>query len=199
MTQIYFIVINHSKKISQYINRDLSLIVQWLRANRKSLNQAKTEIIIFRPRGKIITKHPDFRISGQKINPINQTKYLGIYLDKHLSWNSHLNQLKTKLSRRCGLLAKLRYYVSTTTTRSVYFAIFDAKLRYGSQIWGQQKTATIKQIEKLQNKAIRIINFKSKNDPSNPLYKSMKILKLKLNDVILFNNCMFVLKIIRND
>ena len=100
--------------------------------------------------------------------------------------------IKTKLSRGCGLLAKLRCYVNTTTLRSVYFAIFDAHLRYGSQIWGQQKTGTIKQIEKLQDKAIRIINFKSKNDPSNPLYKSMKI--LKLNDVILFNNCMFVLK-----
>ena len=39
------------------------------------------------------------------MNPVNQTKDLGIYLDKHLSWNSHLNQLKTKLSRGCGLLA----------------------------------------------------------------------------------------------
>ena len=185
-----------TQKINQYINHDLSLIVQWLWANRISLSQAKAEIIIFRSKGKIITKHLNFRISGQKIDPINQTKYLGIYY-KHLSWNSHLNQLKTILSRRCGLLAKLRYYVSTTTTRSVYFAIFDAKLRYGSQIWGQQKTATIKQIEKLQNKAIRIINFKSKNDPSNPLYKSMKI--LNLNDVILSNHCMSVLKIIRNE
>ena len=34
------------KKINQYINYDLSLILQWLRANI-SLNQAKTEIIIF--------------------------------------------------------------------------------------------------------------------------------------------------------
>ena len=119
-----------------------------------------------------------------------------ILLDKHLSWNSYLNQLKTKLSRGCGLLAKLCYYVNTATRQSIYFAISDAHLRYGSQIWGQQKTGTIKQIEKLQDKAIRIINFKYKNDPTNPLYKSMKI--LKLNDVILFNNCMFVLKRIRN-
>ena len=62
---------------------------------------------------------------------------------------------------------------------------------------GQQKTGTIKQIAKLQDKSIRIINFKFKNDPSNPLYKSVKI--LKLNDAILFNNCMFVLKTIHND
>ena len=118
------------KKINQYINYDLSLILQWLRANI-SLNQAKTEIIIFWSKGKIITKHLNFRICGLKINPINQTKYLNIYLDKHLSWNSHLNQFKTKLSRGFGLLAKLgiRYYVNTATLRSVYFAIFDAHLR----------------------------------------------------------------------
>ena len=88
----------------------------------------------------------------------------------------------------------LRQYCSTL--RSIYFAISDAHLRYGSQIWSQQKTGTIKQIEKLQDKAIRIINFKYKNDLTNPLYKSMEI--LKLNDVILFNNCMFVLKGIHN-
>ena len=128
------------KKINQYINHDLSLILQWLWANRISLNQAKTEIIIFWPKGKIITKHLNFRICGQKINPVNRTKYLSIYLDKYLSWNSQLNQLKTKLSRGCGLLAKLHYYINTTTLRSVDFAIFDAHLRYGSQICGQHKT-----------------------------------------------------------
>ena len=36
-----------------------------------------------------------------------------------------------------------------------------------SEIWDIKKT------EKLQDKAIRIIAFKYKNDPSNPLYKSM--------------------------
>ena len=51
------------KKINQYINYDLSLILQWLRAN-VSLNQAKIEIIIFRPKGKIITKHLNFRVYG---------------------------------------------------------------------------------------------------------------------------------------
>ena len=42
------------KKINKYINHDLSQIVQWLRANRISLNANKTELIIFRPKNKII-------------------------------------------------------------------------------------------------------------------------------------------------
>lgn len=60
-----------------------------------------------------------------------------------------------------------------------------------SEIWDIKKT------EKLQDKAIRIIAFKYKNDPSNPLYKSMW--KLKLNEVVLFQNCMLVLKKMCNE
>ena len=102
---------NHLKKINKYINHDLSQIVQWLRANRISLNAIKTEIILFRPKTKT-TKHPNFRISGQKVNIVKQTKYLGIYLDEHLLWNFQLDQIK----------------------RTVYFTIFDSILTYGIQV-----------------------------------------------------------------
>ena len=95
------------KKIKKYINHDLSQIVQWLRANRISLNANKTKLTIFRPKNKSITKHLNFTISGQKLNKVKKTKYLGIYLDEHLTWNFQLSQIKTKLSRSCGLLAKL--------------------------------------------------------------------------------------------
>lgn len=55
---------------------------------------------------KFFTKNLDFRMSGQKINLIKQTKYLAINLDEHFSWNYYLNQSKIKLS--CDLLSKLR-------------------------------------------------------------------------------------------
>ena len=51
------------KKINKYINHDPSQIVEWLRANRISLNASETEIINFCPKTKTITKHLNFRIS----------------------------------------------------------------------------------------------------------------------------------------
>ena len=71
--------------------------MQWLRANRISLNANKTELLIFRPKSKSITKQLNFRISGQKINPVNKAKYLGIYLDEHLTWNFQLSQIENKI------------------------------------------------------------------------------------------------------
>ena len=43
--------------------------VDWIRANKLSLNASKTEIMIFKARNKTITKHLNFRIIGQKIEP----------------------------------------------------------------------------------------------------------------------------------
>ena len=57
------------KKINKQTNRDLKLVVQWIRANRLSLNTSKTKLVVFKYKNKIITKHLNFRISGQKIKP----------------------------------------------------------------------------------------------------------------------------------
>ena len=104
----------------------------------RSSNASKTEIILFRPKIKTITKHLNFRISGQKVNIVKQTKYLGIYLNEHLTWTFQLDQIKSKLSRSCGLLAKMRYFTKTDLfLRTVYFAIFDLILRYAIQVLGQ--------------------------------------------------------------
>ena len=101
------------------------------------------------------------------------------------------------MSRSSGLLAKLRYYVNSCLLQTVYFANFESILRYGIQDWGQNKYQAIKDIETIQEKTIRILNLKSKNDSVNPLFKNSKIMKMK--DILTFNNCLFVYDQINED
>ena len=63
-------------------------------------------------------------------------------------------------------------------------------MTYGSQIWGQYIDRHNENIFKLQNRAIRTINFSDFNANVNPIYKSMNILKLK--DLVTLQNIMFV-------
>ena len=92
--------ITFSHKSLKKVNKsDLSLLVQWLQANRTSLNTNRTEIVLFLKKKKKITKNRNFRISGQKIDTIKQTKCLGIYLDEGLTWKFQTEQIKSKLSR----------------------------------------------------------------------------------------------------
>ena len=38
-------------------------------------------------------------------------KYLGVLIDKNLSWKYHIDAIATKISKNFGLIAKLRHYV----------------------------------------------------------------------------------------
>ena len=66
---------NSLETVNRQVNRDLSLIFHWLRESKINLNASKTEIIIFRPKNKQITKYLNFRISDQKINTCRNVKY----------------------------------------------------------------------------------------------------------------------------
>ena len=111
MIQIYSSLIN-LKKINKHINRDLKLTVDWIRANKLSLIASKTEIVLFKPRNKKITKQLNFRVSGQKIKQSIQVRYLGLILQDDLHWDAHLTKIEEKLCRSIGLLSKIRHYVS---------------------------------------------------------------------------------------
>ena len=154
------------------------MVAEWIRANRLLLNTSKTELVIFKSQNKIITKHLNFCISGQKIKHSSQVKYLGIILQDDLHWNSHLMKLRKKLSRSIGLLSKVRYYVPKHLLRTIYHLIFNSHLIYACEIWGQNQTNYyFKKLLHLLEKALRIIDFKPQTSPSDCIFKENKILK----------------------
>ena len=178
------------KKLNKHANRDLKLLCEWLRANKISLNADKTQIIIFKSKQKLITKHLNFRISGKKINLSKSTKYLGIYLNDTLAWKPHILQLSLKLAHTNGLLSKIRHYVPRNTLLSIYHSLFSSHLTYGCQVWFQAQNNLTNQIATLQNKALRIINFEDRQAHAATLYKKLKILKINEHTKLL--NCLFV-------
>ena len=128
---------------------------------------------------------------GHRLFPSDYLKYLGMYLDPTLSGKQHCNILSTKLKRATGMLSKIRHYVPKDELKSIYYAIFSSHMTYGCQVWGQNSNSThIKQISSLQDKAIRIINFKPYRSTRNPLYKENAILKLE--DFIKVQNCLLI-------
>ena len=54
----------------------------------------------------------NFRISGQKINIMKESKYLGMVMDGKLTFKIHMDTVKLKLNQANGLLAKLRHYIN---------------------------------------------------------------------------------------
>ena len=64
-------------------------------------------------------------------------------------------------------------------------------MNYACIIWGQN-ISTINRVYILQKKALRIINFKERNDQSSPLFHHSKIIKIA--DKVKIESCLFINK-----
>ena len=193
-----FLVEKSLKKLNKHINRDLKLVVEWIRVNKLSLNTNKTELIIFKSRNNTITKYLNFHISSQKFQPTSQVKYLGVTLQDNLQWATHLVNLKKKPSHSIGLLSKIRHYVPKHLLQTLYYSLFNSNLIYACKIWGQKQTNQLfKRLLILQEKAITLINFLPQTSPSNNLFKENEI--LKISDYINYKYTLFVRNSLRKE
>jgi len=124
------------------VNLELCKIDHWLRANKLSLNYNKTNFMLLTCR-----KHnpASFKviINNHNISPENNLKYLGVLLDKKLSWKPHVQKVKTQLSRACGILSKLKHYTTLPVVKVVYNSLIHPYLNYSILNWGRASNATI--------------------------------------------------------
>ena len=152
-----------------------------LRSNKlKSLNQTKTELIIFRSLRKNLPQEPDIRINNYKLKLHNHVKYLGILIDEVSSWNKQIESTCMKLARANGILFKLSHFVPKYIWISVHYSLFYIHLTYGCLVWSYSRKSNSDRLIKLQKRCIRIINFSDFNSYSDPQYSELKLLKVNI-------------------
>ena len=182
------------KTIETIVNTELKSVVKWLRLNKLSLNAGKTELIFFRS-----NRHPldyskiSIKLNGLKLTPVDYIKYLGMYIDKYLNWNFHVNELCKKLSRANGIISKLRYNAPLEICLQVYYAIFYSYLINGCNLWGlTPRNENVNRIERLQKKCVRIMTFSPFNSHTNKIFQDLELLKVR--DIIKYHQ----LKLVRD-
>ena len=136
------------------------------------------------------------KINGSKLNPSDDVKYLGVFLDKNLAWDYQISQLSNKLSRSNGVLYKLRKYILKQTVLSVYYSICYSHLTYACHVWSLTTQQNIDAIEILQKKCLRIINFASYNSHTSILFSNDKLLKFQ--DIIKLEQMKIIFEFKRN-
>ncbi len=70
-------------QLMNVVNSQMEKISEWFRANMLSLNEKKSNFMIFRPRQKRQTIELLLKINGQKIDNVKETMFLGVILDEH--------------------------------------------------------------------------------------------------------------------
>ena len=82
------------KSLETVLNHDLKFVSDLLKANRLSLNVKKSKLIIFKSKRKIVPPESfSIKLNGYTLEPTDNVKYLGLYLDQNLSFDYYINQL----------------------------------------------------------------------------------------------------------
>ena len=120
------------------INSDLQHIDLWLKANKLSLNVAKTEFMIITSRQKLQSLN-DYTINiivgGVQINQTNQSKSPGLIIDGNLSWKAHIHEISKNVSSSIGALKRVRPFVSLHTAVKICKGLIEPHFDYCSAVW----------------------------------------------------------------
>ena len=159
------------------VNCELEKVFGWLASNKLTLNLDKSKFMIISNSKSI--PNLGVHINGLPLKECDSYKYLGVMIDKNLNWSCHIEYIGQKISKACGALAKIRHCVSLEILKNVFYALVHSYLRYGILIWGSASRTTLKPLEVLVNKAIRIMLFAPfGNLDFAPLYQELELLDL---------------------
>ena len=95
-------------------------------------------------------------------NPISFTKnnkYPGIHLHKNLNFRLHINQLRTKLTRFCEMVYKLRTFLSRKHFLILYQAFAKSVINYGVLIYGCTYMSNLQNVLNIQKRIVIAIFF----------------------------------------
>ena len=160
--------------VERVMNEELNHIFQYCDANKLSVNINKTNFMVITSNKRRVREIQLIRNIKQK----NHIKYLGIYIDKNLSWDQQISHVNNKLAKNTGIINKLRYYVDLRMLKQLYFTLIYPYINYGLMSWGNAYTSKLKKLRSCQNKCIRSIFFADKRENATPYYSLLGILKL---------------------
>ena len=120
----------------------------------------------------------DIKIGNISLKLSEFVKYLGIHIDQNLTWKSHMHYISKKISKSVGMISKLRHYVDLPTQKHVYYSLVYPYLQYGISVWGNTYKTRLSRLNKLNNKAIRIMTFSHFQAHAPPLFRDLHILQL---------------------
>ena len=114
MTLIFFYSHTDASYLMEVVNLELKKITRWFYTNKLSINVKKSNFIIFRPTQNRQTLDLAFNINNYSIDRVKEGTFLGVILDEHLTWKSHLHNVAQKASKAIGIIYKSSFCLNNS-------------------------------------------------------------------------------------
>ena len=154
----------------------IDTFVRWFNQNKLCLNESKTVFMNFTPRFTVYDSSMLIRIKSRSLQQVQNTKFLGVYLENSLGWSMHVSDLCSRLSSVAFAVYRLAQVCSQNVLISYYYAQFYSRVKYGVLFWGCSSQCL--RLFRLQKRIIRIIENVDSRTHCRPLFKKLGILTI---------------------
>ncbi|CAK1597373.1 unnamed protein product [Parnassius mnemosyne] len=155
---------------SHHLNRGLYYLNQWLTDHGLSLSASKSKTITFSR--KRVFPTIDISYNGESIPVVNKVKFLGIFLDCHMTGTAHFNYICDKCEKGVNILRSLSgvWWGSHPMCQKIlYNAIIRSHFDYGSFLLEPCNKSALNRLDVIQARCLRIITGAMKSTPKNAL------------------------------
>lgn len=140
---------------SSLLQNQLNMLEVWLNKWKIKVNSEKSTHVTFALRKE---ECPAVFLNNKQIPTRDKVKYLGMHLDRRLTWKSHIQakqqQLKIKTKRMYWLLGR-KSQLSIENKIRLYKAILKPIWTYGIQLWGTASKSNVEILQRYQSKTLR--------------------------------------------
>ena len=137
---------------------DIQILADWLKRNGLSVNTTKTKLMVLARKGcQDAADQLQLNIDGREIEKANYGKYLGVYVDRHLNWKQHIEEVRRKCLYNLIQLNKLRSTLPPKLKELLYNSLVLPNLDYCSVLWMDCCKKEEVKLDRIQKFGMRII------------------------------------------
>ena len=150
--------------------------------NGLMLNSSKTQCIFIGNRQLLANIPPDTTIkcNGDIIYPSKHVKNLGLYIDRYMLFDVHINELNRKVMGIVMYISRISHNFDKKTRIIIIQALVLSLVEYCIKIWGTTNNTLISSVQKLQNFSARVaVGGVRKYEHVSAAFMELKWLKVK--------------------
>ena len=172
------------------ITNCISELNMWMLQNKLQLNQEKTEFfVIAGPRVLNLVSDLQLKLDGKTIKPSISVKNLGVTFDGLMNMSIHISTLCKTINFQIRNLWRIRRFISQ---EACHHALEHLSSRYANSLLFGALQADLKRLQRVQNKAARLVFACGRDRCSADLLNSLHWLQVK--DRIHFKILLYVYK-----
>ena len=147
--------------IEEKLNSDLEQIANWFDQNNLVINlkKSKTECVLYGTHQRTSGSKPmEVKINHSKITESDVYEYLGVKMDKNLTFSDYLEKTIKKATSRVKLLSRIRQNISPYTAETIYKVKILPILLYCNNVFLNMAPSKKSLFENIQKRALKVIN-----------------------------------------